>query len=167
MSYGVYVDVVLRVFVCVPGNDEGSACAGLNTSPCTDSTWGLNARQRDPRQAVHIHVNAHCTALPVFSSHVHQHHNIAKVQSSIICHSEIHLHTWTNTTIIIITTLITIVLLLLLLIVFLISLNSFYRSQNVLFEEVYFLGSKLTPLFFFQILLLCILEKHQHRQCIV
>lgn len=40
----LYVDIVLSVFVFVPGNDEGSACAGLNTSSCTDSTWGLNAR---------------------------------------------------------------------------------------------------------------------------
>ena len=42
------------------------------------------------------------------------------------------------------------------------ELNSTYRSQRVLFEEVYFLDSELTPLLFLQMLLQCILEKHQH-----
>ncbi len=71
-----------------------------------------------------------------------------------------------NTVIIIITIPIITVILLLLLMVFLISLNSFYRSQNVQFEEVYFLGSELTPLFFLQILFLRILEKYRHTQCV-
>lgn len=83
----------LSVFVRLPANDEGSACAGLNTSSCTDSTWGLNARWRDLCQTVNVCINAYCTALPVFTSHVHQHHNIPKVQSSIFCHRELHLET--------------------------------------------------------------------------
>lgn len=147
-----------EVFVCVPGNDEGSTCACLNSS-CADSTRGSNARRRSHGQTVDICVNAYCTALPVFSAHVHQHYNIPKVQSSIICHTEIHLSTWTNTIIISIT-IITVILLLLM--VLLNSSNSFYRFQNVLSEEVHFLARKLAPLFFLQIFFLCILEKHQH-----
>lgn len=38
------------------------------------------------------------------------------------------------------------------------SLRSFYRRQNVAFEEVHFLADELTPLSFLQIPFLCILE---------
>lgn len=147
----------LSVFVCAPGNDEGSACAGLDSSSCTDSARGLKARRRGLCQTVDVGINADCAAPPFFSSHVHQDHNIAKLQFSIIGNSQIHLHTRTNTIIIIITFPICIVILLLLVMVPLIRLKSFYRTQHVLLEEVYFLGSKLAPLFFLQKLFLCIL----------
>lgn len=81
---------------CIPGDDESSACAGLNTSSCADLTGSLNAQRRDIRQTVDVTVNADNAALPVFSSHVHQHHNIPKVQISIVCHRKVHLHMWTN-----------------------------------------------------------------------
>ncbi|TNN63285.1 hypothetical protein EYF80_026536 [Liparis tanakae] len=75
--------VCVCVCVRVPGNDEGGAHAGLNTSPCTDSTWGLDARRRRPPQAADVGVDAHRTALPLASSRVHQHHNVPEVQPSI------------------------------------------------------------------------------------
>lgn len=148
--------------MCAPSNDEGSACAGLDSSSCTDSTRGLKARRGDLCQTVDVSINADCAALPFFSSHIHQHHNITKVQFSITGHSKIHLQTRTNTIIIIITFPIITVTLLLLVIVVLISLKSFYRTQHVLLQEVYFLGSKLAPLFFLKKLFLCILQKYQH-----
>ena len=77
----------------VPGNDEGSACAGMNTYSCTDFTWGLNGRRRSLGPTVNVCINAHRAARPVFSSHIHQHDNISKMQPSIVCHSKIHLHT--------------------------------------------------------------------------
>lgn len=76
----------------VPGNDESGSCAGLN-SPRADSAGGLNARSRTHFHTVNVCVDAHCTGLPGFSSHIHQHHNISKVQSSVICDTETNLST--------------------------------------------------------------------------
>lgn len=76
----------------VPGNDENGSCTGLN-SPRADSTGGLNAGSRTHSHTVNVYVDAYCTALPSFCSHIHQHHSISKVQSSVICDTEINLNT--------------------------------------------------------------------------
>lgn len=68
-------------------------------SSCTDSTWCLDARGRSCGQTPDVRVNTDGTALSVLSSHVHQHYNIPKMQSSIICLTEIHLNTLTRTVI--------------------------------------------------------------------
>lgn len=82
----------------LPGDDESIAWAGLNTSSPADLTRGLNTQRRGVCQTVDVSVNADNAGLPVFSTHVHQHHNISKVQISIVRHWKVHLHTWTNMT---------------------------------------------------------------------
>lgn len=76
----------------VPGNDESGSCTGLDSSRA-DSAGGLNAGSRTRSHTVNVCVDAYCTALPGFCSHIHQHHNISKVQSSVICDTETNLNT--------------------------------------------------------------------------
>lgn len=79
----------------VPGNDKSGSCTGLN-SPRADSARGLNAGSSTHAHTVNVCVDANCTTVPGFSSHIHQNHNISKVQFPIICDSETNLNTWTD-----------------------------------------------------------------------
>lgn len=144
----MFVDGRSGVFACVPGDDEGGTYAGLSP-PCTDPTWGLNAGRRGRNQVVDVRVNVQSQIVIFPSPSVHQHYSITKVQKPIVCHSHIHLNTQTNTVLLIIShshyhnCSITLVF----------SLTYIhYRSQNVVFEEVYFLNRQLALLFFLQIL---------------
>lgn len=58
VSITMCAEVSVGVFFCVPGNYEGSACTGLNTSSCTDITWGLNAGRRHLCHIVNVCINA-------------------------------------------------------------------------------------------------------------
>lgn len=144
----MFIDGRSSVFACVPGDDEGGAYAGLSP-PSTDTTWGLNARRRGRNQVVDVRIDVQSQVVVFPSPSVHQHYSITKVQKPVVCHSHIHLNTRSNT-----------VLLIIshshyqnCFIILLFSLKYIhYRSQNVVFEEVYFLNRQLALLFFLQIL---------------